>query len=131
MVCDKGPRAAVISSQHGSIFLPVYGVSCFFHLCKLYEQKKLADREMVCDKGQWTGFFLDRRCQCKPPPLNSCPEEAPDFNTPCNVNSSLKCPYGENECCGKISPDREMVCTGGSWTGLFIDNSCLFGRACG
>merc|ERR1712130_651342 len=63
-----------------------------------------------------------------PPPSKSCPKDAPDFNTPCNVNSSLKCKYGLQECCGKLSHDREMVCSGGSWTGLFVDNKCVCGR---
>merc|ERR1712130_149119 len=109
---------------------PYFNTPCIGDLkCPYGEREccgeKIPEQDWVCTSGSWT-YIHDLIC----PVCNSCPEEAPDFNTFCTVNSTLKCPYGSQECCGKILHDREMICSDGTWIGFYLDTSCRFGLAC-
>merc|ERR1712080_359310 len=68
-------------------------------------------------------MFVDSPCQ------QGCPEERPDFNSPCGCEG-MQCEWGRQECCGSVSPDVSMTCTDNSWLGFYIDTFCGFGYPC-
>merc|ERR1719219_2081111 len=57
-----------------------------------------------------------------------CPEEEPELYSHCIVQQEgLGCDYGEQECCGQISPTMHVQCSGGQWYGFHIDTPCGLG----
>merc|ERR1719334_1939954 len=59
-----------------------------------------------------------------------CPEERPNFNTPCEFSQeSVQCNFGTQECCGEIYPVVTMECNQGTWIGYYVDTLCLLGLA--
>merc|ERR1712215_488531 len=67
------------------------------------------DLEVECGDGSVTTDM----------PGGNCPDERPDFNTPCPASQEgLTCHYGNQTCCGETSPEFVFDCSsGGTWAG--------------
>merc|ERR1711936_1299239 len=62
----------------------------------------------------------------------NCPDERPDFNTPCPASQEgLTCHYGNQTCCGETSPEFVFDCSSeGTWAGYYVDTICILGGSC-
>merc|ERR1711970_940356 len=62
----------------------------------------------------------------------NCPDERPDFNTPCPASDEgLTCHYGTQTCCEETSPEYVFDCSSdGTWAGYYVDTICMLGGSC-
>merc|ERR1719510_1650010 len=61
--------------------------------------------------GVLNGGFNNRRC----------PRRQPAMNSVCNLNSSVKCGYGKECCCGECDYSIVFTCFDGSWSAYNTD----------
>merc|ERR1712212_651044 len=99
---------------------------------------------LQCEDSTWVGYYVDTLCilGLAPPcpddtttttvltttPPSSCPPDWPDQDSACVPG--LRCPYGEEECCGDLVPDIVYECHGGQWDITIIDSLCDIGLPC-
>eukprot|EP00092_Neocalanus_flemingeri_P009569 GFUD01010299.1.p1 GENE.GFUD01010299.1~~GFUD01010299.1.p1 ORF type:complete len:220 (-),score=41.95 GFUD01010299.1:75-734(-) len=119
---------------------------CLFSLVSLVFSDEFCGPQscgLMCEGGEKCVEDNEVNCCCEPccarwscnsifspSPKMGCPEERPEFNSPCgNDEDGLHCDFGTIECCGETFPEISMECADGMWIGYYIDTLCILGLA--